>query len=153
MQVLSVIAGTYFHGNVSDIEVLWVLIATIGVIFSLHNVQESRKDLHALRERNIRNGRHRIAITGLRAEAGRAIVQMIYFTIGAYAMAFPEPPTQHEPFKFSLFRFLFQWGFILSSVILTLKSYWNYELRRDLIEHGIKLEPYETENKDGTPVK
>jgi hypothetical protein len=142
----NLIAGTYFGGYVSDIEILWVLIALVGMIFSLHNVSETRQDLAVLRYKNIRNGRWKIAVTGLRAEVGRFIIQSIYLAVGIYAMFFPDPPSMHESLRVAAFRFLFQWGFIVSSLILTLKSYWNYELRQELVEHGVKLEPHETEN-------
>lgn len=150
MPVLSlIIAGTYGSGAVSDIEILWTLISLIGLLFSFYNIKESRQDLAVLRERHIRNGRWRIAVTALRAELGRAIIQGINVTIGIFAMTFPEPPSAAEPLKVQVFRFIFQWGFILSSFILTLKSYWNFSLRRELIEHGIKLEPHETEPENG----
>ena len=147
--MVNLIAGTYFHGNVSDIEILWTFLAIIGLAFSFHNVSESRKDLDVLRERGIRNGRWKIAMTALKAEVGRGIIQFIFMLIGIMAMLYPEPPAQIDSFKLSIYRFIFQWGFIASSVILVLKSYWNYQLRRELIEHGIKLEPHETENGNG----
>lgn len=140
------LAAAYFNGYVSDIEVLWVLITSIGAIFSIHNLIESRRDLKVLKMRGVRNGRMKIALTGIRAETGRLVIQTIFLIVGIDAMTLQEAPIYpHEPWHIALTRFLFQWGFIAASAILTLKSYWNYSLRRDLIEHGIKLEPHETQ--------
>jgi len=138
------LASSYFNGYVSDIEILWTLIALGGLVFSIYNIREAFNDVAALKLRKIKNGRMKIAMVGLKAELGRAIIQTIFLAVGILAMNFQDPPVQiHEPFKVALFRFVFQWGFILSGLILALKSYWNFQLRRDLMEHGIQLEPHE----------
>lgn len=141
---MTYLAASYFGGYVSDIEIMWVLIALFGAVFSAHNLNESRKDLAILKERGITNGRQKIAKTGFRAEVARLTVQVIFITVGIIAMTFQDPPAVvHEPLKLMLFRFIFQWGFIVGSAMLSLSSYWNWSLRRDLLEHGVRIEPHE----------
>lgn len=141
------LASTYFNGYVSDIEILWVLIALAGLIFSLFNLRESIIDIRELRVRRITNGRKKIAITGFKAEIGRVIIQFIFILIGVMAMTFQDAPQSHEPFKIALFRFIFQWGLIVSSIILSLKSYWNYILRKDLLRYGVTIQPHELDKE------
>lgn len=142
--MIQLLAGTYYHGFVSDIEILWVLIALFGAGFSIHNLRESFMDITALRLSGIRNGRWKIARAALKSESARLFIQLIYIMVGIGAMTFQEPPVQyHQPLHIQIFTFLFQWGFILSSAMLTAISYWNFALRRDLLESGIRIEPHE----------
>jgi hypothetical protein len=120
------------YGSVSDIEIFWTLMALAGGVLSGYNLKESWEDMRVLRAHNIEDGRWLIARYSFRAELARLIIQSINFTIGVFAMTFPEPPPTTEPLKTTIFRFLFTWGFITSASLLALKSYWNFSLRRNL---------------------
>jgi len=129
--MLSLLAASY--GTVSDIELIWTLIAIVGLFFSLHNFKQSHEDLKFLRENGIGNGRVIIARFAMRAEAARALIQMIFITIGISAMFLEEADQGALPLKFIIFGAIFRWGLIISAGLLTYKSYLAYEVRRALI--------------------
>lgn len=128
------------YGTVSDIEILFFLIAFFGACFSLFNLRESWRDLCYLKERKIGNGRRLIAFSSFRAEIARLIIQAIYMTIAVLAMTFPDPPSNlsNVPFKVTLYRFVFTWGFIIAASLLSLKSFWNWSLRKTLLSEGLR---------------
>lgn len=137
------------YGSVSDIELLLVLISLIGLSFSIFNLRESWRDWRVLKllkktdyGRNY-DPRMVVAINGLRAEAARAIIQLIYLALGVFAMFIAETsPAIHLPLKIQIFGFIFRWGFILASILLTLKSYWGYQVRHRVLEHyGSEIDP------------
>lgn len=130
-----IIAAQY--GTISDIEIMFGLIALFGLIFSLYNVREAQEDIGYLRERNIGNGRMKIAVFARRAEIARATIQSIFVMLAIMAMLFPDQPSlPNEPLKLVIYRFLFVWGLMISAALLSLKSYWNWHLRRELLDEG-----------------
>lgn len=145
--MFNVLAATY--GTISDIELMWTLIALAGASFSVWNIKESRRDLAALRESKIGNGRYQIATQSLRAEIITFAIQLIHISIGIVAMTLREyPATLQEPLKLVIFRFLFTWGLIAVGTMLLLKSYWNYQLRRYLLQQVVEEGTYLHETKE-----
>lgn len=152
LNLLTYIAAAY--GSVSDIEILLVLVSSIGLFFSFFNLRESWKDWRVLRRSKKTDygknydPRMVVAINGLRAEVARAIIQGIYLSLGIFAMFIAEAdPRIHFPLKLVIFGFLFRWGFITASILLSLKSYWGYQVRHRVLEHYGALDP-EDEKKD-----
>lgn len=149
--MFNIIAASY--GNISDIEIMWTLLALGGAFFAIFNLIESHQDLAALKDRDITDGRFKIAKTGLRAEIARLTIQIINATIGIMAMTYPDPPsTIHESLRDTIFRFFFTWGFIFSATLLSLQSYWNYSLRHDL-QRSIMSKPNLEQSVEGTPLE
>lgn len=127
---MSILQASY--GTVGDIEILWTLIALIGVLFSLYNVKNARTDVKAVKGLPA-NGRGLIAKAQLAVESIRIGVQAFFLSIGIYVMFLPQPPTDVQPLHITIFQSLFTWGMILSSVGLTVQSIVNSYVRRRLI--------------------
>lgn len=127
------IAASY--GSVSDIELVWTLIAVVGFGLSTFNVRASLRDCRWLRETlGDRNGRWNIAWTQFKLEASRAFCQIVFFTIGVLAMLIPDAPTAHQPLRYVLLGAFFRWGLIAVSTLVTWQSWLNYRLRSTLNE-------------------
>lgn len=121
------------YGTVSDIEILWVIIALIGLLFSVVNGVDAFRDKTALTEKGISNGRAKIAKVQEFQEWGRAVFQMIAGSIGLVAMLLPAPPNVHLPLKQAIAEQLVQWGLIACSAIVTLQSYMSNHVRKELL--------------------
>lgn len=129
--MLSILAAAY--GSVSDIELIWTLIAVIGAFFSIYNLKEAFKDFKTLGFIDRKNGRGLIARATLKSEFARLIIQLIFITIGIFAMFITEVPLPPgTPFKIVAIGFVFRWGIIISSLLITFKSYWAYQVRTEL---------------------
>lgn len=130
MNLLQIIAS---YGTVQDIEILWTIVALIGAIFSIHNLREALKDYRALTLTAKTNGRGTIARFNLKSESVRLIIQTIFFTIGILAMLIPggDYPPGTETLLIVVGAIV-RWGIILSSVLISLKSFWAWQIRREL---------------------
>lgn len=123
------------YGPVEDIEVVWTLIAFIGAIFSVYNVREARKDLHALSTIDKNNGRGKLGRFAIKTEVARLAIQLIFLLIGVLAMSVQSRGTPAgTPWNIVLLGIIFRWGLIIASLLVTLKSYWGYKIRKDLRE-------------------
>lgn len=129
------------YGSVSDIEVIFTVLAFIGLCFSLYNARESWSDYRALKRagRSARgktyDGRYVVAWNSLRAEIARSLIQFIYVVLGFYAFFLPEVSNANMPLKFVIYGIIARYGFIAATALLTLKSYWGYEVRRAVRLH------------------
>lgn len=129
--MFSILSAAY--GSVSDIELIWTLIAVIGACFSVYNLKEAYKDFKTLGYIDRKNGRGLIARTTLKSELARLVIQIIFITIGVFAMLITEVPLPPDtPFKIVAIGFVFRWGIIISSLLITFKSYWAYQVRSEL---------------------
>lgn len=124
------IAASY--GNVSDIEIMWTLLAAIGIVFGLYNLRDALGDLSALNTAGIRNGRRLIAQFAIRQEILRLTMQSIYFGIGILAFTIPDPPPRPLTTKVAVIGFLITWGLVTSSAIVLFKSIDGYVTRKRL---------------------
>lgn len=123
------------YGPVSDIEVVWTVVAFAGLVYSLLNVRDASLDLRVVDELGYTNGRRTLARYQLEAEVLRSIVQSIFLAIGLAAMALPEVPDRLDlPTAQIVIGALVTYGLILSSVLLTVKSYLGYKVRRVLLQ-------------------
>lgn len=128
--ISNLVAATY--GSVSDIEIVWTFIAFLGFIFAVHNWKEARKDLVALREANIKNGRVIVARGAYWSELGRMIVQGIFVSIGSISLSITSPPPGQAPLIIDIATALVRWGLIVGAVILTSQSFLVYQTRKEL---------------------
>lgn len=121
------------YGSVSDIEIVWVLVAVVGLTFSLFNFRDALRDKARLIRAKVSNGRMLVAQANLLGEATRAVKQAIFATIGALAMLLPEvPPQANIPLKNQLIGFFIRWGLITASALTTYQSYLGWQIRRAL---------------------
>lgn len=127
------IAATY--GTVEDIEILWVILALVGLVYSAINVTEAAKDYRFVQERRIANGRRVLAWSHLVSESLRAGVLFIFLVIGVLAMFFASPPTGQVPRNVTIAMAVTRWGLIASSAMLVLKTY-IAKKARDQIRRG-----------------
>lgn len=118
------------YGNVSDIEVLWTLVALGGAAFSLYNVRDAARDYRATA--HIKNGRRWIAASQVRVEVARLAIQLIFLAIGVLAMFLPSPPDAVLSTLQVVTGAVFRWGLIVSGLLLLYQSVQNYTLRRIL---------------------
>lgn len=129
------------YGNVSDIEIIWVLLAGFGVLFSSFNFKESNKDIKALRGAGIENGRLILA-KGARFQDGcRAIVHSIFLAIGVSVLFLPESDLAGQSLPVVMITLLVRWGLIIGAAILVLQTFISYRIRRDIIReerHSLK---------------
>jgi hypothetical protein len=88
--MISFLAAQY--GTVSDVELVWTIIATVGAGFSIYNLRDALKDRAALKRLHNRNGRWLLANFAIRAEAARLAIQLIFLTIGILAMLIVDAP-------------------------------------------------------------
>ena len=131
-EYMSFLAAQY--GTVSDIELVWTIIALVGIIFSGFNVYNAILDRKALAKLPVRNGRWLLASFALRAELARMAILLIFFSIGIGAMLLQDPPSQLTlPTVQVVVGTIFRWGLVISALLITLKSYWAYELRNTLM--------------------
>lgn len=122
------------YGNVEDIEVLWSLVALIGLVYSLINVQEGRKDMRWLDVNSIFNGRRTLAKFQLAAEGLRAFVQGVFLLIGVLEMFIPGNVVSNGSWSVVAISASVRWGLLLASVALTVKSYLGKRVRDVLKE-------------------
>lgn len=140
LPLLAVLSAAY--GSVSDIEILLVIIAALGLVFSLYNFVQSLKDWRFLNDKGAKDHGPRydprmvVAWNALRSELARALIQVYFLTLGTFAMFLAEvPPEHHQATRIVVFGFIFRCGFIAASLLLSLKSYWSYQIRKRVLEH------------------
>jgi hypothetical protein len=131
--VFSFLAAQY--GSISDIEIVWTLIAIFGGAFSIHNLKESITDRKVLKTAGIENGRMLLANVQVKAESCRLIIQTIFLGIGLSAMTFKDSPDQVDlPLRLVLFSFFIQWGLIVAALLIAYKSYLGWRVRQDFLQ-------------------
>lgn len=121
------------YGSVSDMEIVWTLIAIAGAAFSVYNVRDSLADLSALGKRI--NGRRKVALVALKTEMARLAIQTIFIAIGIAAMTVPEQPDQlDQPANVAITGMLIRWGLVISGALIAWKSWMVFRLRRQLLD-------------------
>lgn len=120
------------YGSVSDIEIVWTVIAAVGLLFSAFTLGAARGDRRALIDAGIKNGRRKVALYTVLAETTRAIKQVIFLLIGGALMFVEEMPPRGVPLSLQIVGFAIRWGLILSSALTTLQSYLAFRLRREI---------------------
>ena len=132
------------YGSVSDIEIFWTLIATLGLCFSFYTIREASGDWLTIRDSGIGNGRKLLARSTLLSEWGRAVVQSIFLVIGVLAMFTPEAPNASEgPWYVVAIRVLITWGLISSSILISGNTALSFYTRRQLqriVREGLERE-------------
>ena len=119
------------YGSVSDIEVMWTLIAAIGLIYSFYNVREALLDRNDLKRRGVANGRRLLAQTNVISETSRFVKQSIFIIIGLLAMFLPEAPDNLDlPWAQAAIGAAIRWGLITASILTTFQSYLGFRARR-----------------------
>lgn len=120
------------YGSVSDIEIVWVLLTGLALIFSLYNMWASILDYRYLRLLHLPpNGRKDQAEGTIIAETARTMILLIFLSIGIIAMTLPEaPPNLDIPRNQEIASILIRWGLIASAVLIAVQSVNNARIRR-----------------------
>ena len=118
--------------HVSVIEFVWVLVALVGLVYSLINIRESQDDFHWLDAQKIANGRRTLARYQLWAELLRALTQAIFLVIGVLSLFLPNPPDIPLTTLQTVTYFCIRWGLVTASLCLTIKSYLGHRVRQAL---------------------
>ena len=123
------------YGTISDIEIVWIVLAVFGLFYSVRNAVEANKDCKALKKAGVLNGRRKIAKTARFQDAARAVIHGLFASIGLMAGLLPDPPDQLSlPLKQQVISLLVRWGLIFGSVVLVAQSYASNQLRKELLE-------------------
>jgi hypothetical protein len=120
------------YGTVGDIEIMWTLIAVIGLGFGAFNLRDAWCDRKFLIANDIHNGRRVIANYAIRAEIARIIIQTIFTVAGILAMILPEPPRATSVDTAVVIGAVIRWGFIVSGALILFKSVDAYLTRHKL---------------------
>ena len=124
------------YGSVSDIEILWILVALTGLAVTSFNLRDAYNDFLFLRENGIFNGRRAVAKTTLYTESTRFVIHSIFLTIGVLAGLLPEAPdTLDLPAIQVAIGAAIRWGLIIGGVLLMSQSialrWMRNQLRKD----------------------
>jgi hypothetical protein len=136
--MLSFLAAQY--GTVSDVEIVWTLIALIGAIFSIHNLIQSLGDKKYLDRMGIENGRLTLAKFSILMEGCRVAIQTIFMTIGIGSMFLADVSEHNLPTTYVVFGAIFRWGLIFAASLVTFKSYLGWQVRKELIAQRVQLD-------------
>lgn len=129
--VMNLIAQQY--GPISDIELLWSMIAAVGLSFALWNVRDAWIDYKAM-PAEVQNGRRSLAILGVKMEVCRVIIQAIFLMCGLLAMTLYAAENElTQPWRIVLIGAMFRWGFVVCGLLVMYMSYANYKVRRSLL--------------------
>lgn len=128
------------YGNVSDIEVMFVVISLIGLAFSLYNAIRAWGDIAWLRENKVKNGRWYLAKMWFVSEAGRAYLQFFFALIGIRAFFYPDPPPRLSTHE-AVMDVVLRWGLLVGTAIVTGKTIYIWYIRDRLIDdtNGVHL--------------
>lgn len=114
--------------HVSLLELVWLVIAAIGVWTAAHNGLEALRDFQALGSKS--NGRRVIAVGNLRREVVRVLIHLSYLLIGLLAASIPSQPTAEFPVVAIVL--------IMAAAGMTLNSYLDRRDRLYLLLHGLQ---------------
>lgn len=127
MVTWGVLAAQY--GSVSDIEIVWTLIALFGLGFAIWNFFDAVAGYRDLGARL--NGLRQTAVASIKLEATRVVIQTIFVLIGVLAMTLKDPSNSlHQPWRVLLLGAVFRWGLVISAGLVMYQSYINFEIRR-----------------------
>lgn len=112
------------------VEIIWTLVAFVGLGLSLRGLIYAKGDLDYLLEHHY-NGRRLIIAKGyLRRETIRTAVQMLFAALGILAMLRPPPPGERTPGSLFLIGLL-----VLAAALTVLNTFGDLRDRRRLIDH------------------
>lgn len=159
----------YQIGTVSELEVVWVMVAAVGFIFSIVNFRESIGDIRALylppgikrqwsmldlfvanygkgppRRTPLTNGRYPIAWSSARVESARLLIQLIFLSIGVAAMTVPDIEFDALSLHYQIVSLMFRWGLMTSSLLVTLQSIENRRMRAN-VHQSPPIQPVQVE--------
>lgn len=132
------------------VEIVWTAAAIVGFVFSIYNFIESIKDLGAVEFFHIQNGRRLIARSNAIAESLRAIAQMIYITIGIWALSLPHVSSHFPtPENFYLFGLVFRYGLLIGVLIVTFNTVLAFKSRNAINENSLLINQQAEKDKQG----
>ena len=127
------------YGNVSDFEIMWTAIATIGFIFAVLNLIGVIGDFRRLRSAGIKNGRWYMAKLAVVTESGRAYLQLFFVLVGAYSMTLPDPPPTSSDLHDEIINAAIRWGFLTAAVWTCGKTVYTWYVYKRLTEDNDEI--------------
>lgn len=124
----------YTYGSIEDIEIVWTLVAALGLGYSLLNIRDAKIDLSYLREMRVINGRLLVAKANLLTESLRAVIQAIFLVIGLLAMTLVTSTPDNLSWNQLAISMAVRWGLITASILLTAKTIIARRLRKQVVE-------------------
>lgn len=115
--------------SIQAIELLFVLVAMLGFVFSLLNLKRGVRLVRHLKQMGLTNGRMRLAKFGRNQEAARALIQGIFIFVGTTAFFLPPGTNEGLPTSFIIASSAIRYGLIAVAMIISWKSYqqWNFQ--------------------------
>lgn len=111
------------YGTVGDIEIMWVVCASIGFILATWNFIDATRDVSALKVIPTgANGRMTLARAQQAQDGIRMMIHAIFILIGALAMTIPDN-SDPDPSSTSFWLGLaIRWGLLTGAVLLVIQS-------------------------------
>lgn len=126
-----------FDGYVTLPEFLWTLMGFTWLIFSIRNLREDYRDLHALKHLHRNGYLRRIAIATLHTEWMRFGVFVIEILTGITSMASP-PPNESQPV--TLVQIYVTVAFFIMNILVGGMSYIAHRTRKELDQEEARHE-------------
>lgn len=119
--------------TISDIEVVWVLLAAFGLFYALRNAREAHQDVVVLTAATeLDPSKERIARTTRFQDVARAVIHAICLVIGLLAMMLVDTSDSPSALIVAI-GLTIRWGLIAVSAILVAQSYASNRLRVELL--------------------
>lgn len=136
-----VAVSSYVTDTISVPELIWTLVTGIGLCFNLSLFREAGRDLVALRKAKINSLREYAAISNVISEALRTFVQAVFFSLGVYAMTYPNVVNGYHP-PIPRFAWILTGLFIGTSVVMAGASILDRVRRRRLLQLIFEYEDF-----------
>lgn len=120
--------------NLNWLELVWLIVTGVGLLFSVLGVAEAYRDLRAVVvvRGPGRGPRFLIAVINLRREFVLCLVEIVFVTIGLIAAYLPNRTDANG--TGGIAQFVTGAGFIITAIAMTMDSILSRHERRDAIE-------------------
>lgn len=125
------------YGNISDFEIMFLIIAVFGFAFSLLNLRGISKDARYLKGLGrTQNGLWLLTKAAWFNEAGRSFLQLVFIYIAILSMRMPDPPSQVLQLD-RVLSAVARWAFLIAAAWVMAKTCYTWYVRLRLQEIGV----------------
>lgn len=124
------------YGTVSDFEIFFLVVSSVGVVFASLNVFSLWGDyrfLYSQGRNNNKDGAWLLTKAGLFSEMGRLFVQATFVYIAILIMTIPDPPPAGG-WRNQTTSGIARWAFLISALWICSKTAYTWYIRKRLIE-------------------